>query len=95
MKNRLSEHDNFGYLAGALALLLFGVALADEIGFRLGQLLIQGAVVMVLVLGVWSVKSQSHWYLTRAGLVVAIVGQFCIAVLVASLVGIRISGAQK
>lgn len=71
-KRRLSPQNNFSYLTGALVLLLLGVALADEAGFRLGQPLIQSAIVLVLALGVWSIKGQRHWHMTRAGLLAAI-----------------------
>ncbi|MEA3276530.1 MAG: potassium channel family protein [Pseudomonadota bacterium] len=72
MRKRLTERGNFSYLTVALVVLLFGTALADELGFQLGQLLIQAAIVMVLALGIWSIESQSHWFLTRVGMVVAI-----------------------
>ncbi|NEV61211.1 potassium channel family protein [Thiorhodococcus minor] len=71
-KRRLSQENNFSYLTGALVLLLLGVAVADEVGFRLGQTLIQSAIVVVLALGIWTIQSQRHWYMTRAGLVAAI-----------------------
>jgi hypothetical protein len=72
MTKRVTEKNNFSYLTGALVVLLFGVSLADEVGFQLGQLLIQAAIIVVLTLGVWSIKSEARWYLTRAGLIVAI-----------------------
>ncbi len=72
MTKQITREGNFSYLTIALVLLLLGTALADELDFHLGQLLIQASIVMVLALGVWSIKSQSHWYLTRAGMVVAI-----------------------
>ncbi len=72
MSKRVTQQNNFRYLTGALVVLLFGIALASELGFVLGQLLIQAAIVTVLLVGVWGMGDQRHWRLTRVGLVVAI-----------------------
>jgi len=71
MRRRLTEHDNFGYLTAALVVLLFGTALADELGLRLGQLLVQLAIVAALALGVWGMNRRTHWFRTRLGLILA------------------------
>jgi voltage-gated potassium channel len=72
-KMKVDVHNNFGFLTVALALLLFGVSLADELGLRLGQMLIQAAILVVLLVGIWSIQSKAHWTLTRGALVAVIV----------------------
>lgn len=84
--NGSARRNNFGYLTLALVFLLLGTALADEFGLHVGQLLIQAAIVIMLALGVWSIESTSHWYLTRAGLVLAI--------LLVTLAGLFLEWAQ-
>jgi voltage-gated potassium channel Kch len=69
----VTEKDNFAYLTVALALLLFGIELADQLGFELGQLLLQAVIVVTLALGVWSIKSPPRWFMTRLGLLIATV----------------------
>jgi voltage-gated potassium channel len=72
MTGQMPERANFTYLTGALALLLFLIALADQFEIQLGQLVVQAGIVIVLALDVWSIKSKPRWLVTRIGFVAAI-----------------------
>jgi len=50
--------NNFSYLALALVLLLFATALADQLNFAFGQIIVQSALVIVVAADVWGVKSK-------------------------------------
>jgi voltage-gated potassium channel len=67
MTKKITERNNFAWLTSALTLLLFGVFLADQFDLHLGQLVLQVGLVMALALGVWSIRTETHWYLTRIG----------------------------
>jgi hypothetical protein len=69
----MSEKDNFAYLTGALTLVMLGAAVLDQFGLPLVQLAVQAAIVVVLGIGVWSIRGRRHLRLTRVGLLAAIV----------------------
>ena len=73
MTDKMSTEDNFGYLTGALILLLLFVALADQFKLAVGQVVFQAAIVMTLAAGVWTIRGDARWQMTRISFVVAIV----------------------
>jgi hypothetical protein len=69
----MTEKDNFSYLTGGLALVMFLAALVDQVGLPLVQLSVQSGIVVVLAIGVWSIHGRRHWRITRLGLLAAII----------------------
>lgn len=74
----VTEKNNFVYLAVALVLLLFGLALSNELGVVLGVIVIEAALMAVLVAGVWSMRGDYRWYTTRLGLLAAVLLLFAV-----------------
>jgi hypothetical protein len=72
MTRLLSEQDNLTYLTVALIMLLFVTALADQFEIQMGQLLVQSSIVMVLAVGVWSIRSRRSWHRTQIGFIISI-----------------------
>lgn len=72
MTQRITERNNFAWLTVALTLLLFGVALADQMELKVGQLVVQMAIVVALSMGVWSIRTERHGYFTRVGFTTAV-----------------------
>jgi voltage-gated potassium channel len=64
----VSGQNNFAYLAAALVLLLFGLALTHELGLVLGQVAVEAAFCAALATGVWSMHGDHQWHATRLGL---------------------------
>ena len=60
--------NEFAYLAAALVLLLFGLALSHELGLVLGQVAVEAAFCAALATGVWSMRGDHRWHATRLGL---------------------------
>jgi hypothetical protein len=67
MSRKITERNNFAWLTSALTLLLLGVSVADQLDLHVGQLVLQLGLVLALALGVWSIRTEAHWYLTRIG----------------------------
>lgn len=76
--SHVTAENNFAYLAVALVLLLFGLALSRELGAVLGQIAVEVAVIAVLAAGVWSMRGDHRWHTTRLGLLAAILLLFVI-----------------
>ena len=72
MSRKITERNNFAWLTSALTLVLFGVSVADQLHLHLGQLVLQVGLVLALALGVWSIRTDAHWYLTRIGLMTGV-----------------------
>ena len=73
MKKQLSGEDNFTYLTAALVLLLLLAALVDQFDIQAGQFLVQSTIVIVLGIGVWSLRDKGQWIRTRIGFVIAVI----------------------
>ena len=69
MKRPLTETDNFAYLTVALTVFLLLSALADQfLEHTVGGTVIEGAIVLTLATGVWSVRTQGHLFKIGLGL---------------------------
>lgn len=77
-KRYVTEKNNFAYLAVALILLLFDLALSQELELAVGQLTVEAAVMVVLAAGVWSMRGDHQWHATRLGLLAAVLLLFVI-----------------
>lgn len=73
MARHITEKDNFAYLTIGLVLLLFVSALVDNFHITLGGHVIEAAVTMTLIIGVWSIRTERRWFRTGFGLIAAIV----------------------
>ena len=73
MSRKITERNNFAWLTSTLTLLLFAAAMADQLDLHLGQLVLQIWLVMALAMGVWSIRTETHWYLTRVGFMTGVV----------------------
>ena len=69
---RFTTKDNFAYLTAALILLLLTAAISDGLGWKMGQLAVQAGVVLMLTVGVWSIRTKTPWFMTRIGLTLAV-----------------------
>jgi len=72
MKRHISEKNNFAYLTVALVILLFVAAVVDQFQGRFGQHIVQGAIVLTLALGVWSIRGREYSFISGAGLVLLV-----------------------
>jgi voltage-gated potassium channel len=74
----VTEKNNFAYLAVALILLLFGLALSQEFGIVLGQIAVEAALIAALSAGVWSMRGDHRLHTTRLGLLAAVLLLFAL-----------------
>ncbi len=72
MEKRISAQENFSYLTVALVILLFVSAVIDQLEHDLSQRFVEAAIVLTLVVGVWSLRKEPVWFRTGLGLVAAI-----------------------
>ena len=68
----LTQTNNFAYLAIALVLLLFRLAVTHELGIALGEVVVEAAVLLALATAVWSMRNDRQWHATRLGLLGAL-----------------------
>ncbi|UCE89014.1 MAG: two pore domain potassium channel family protein [Pseudomonadota bacterium] len=73
MRKKVTERDNFAFLAVALVLLLSSAAVVDQFASGNWQRLVQAATIVTLAIAVWSLKNERAWYRTGIGFLVAIV----------------------
>lgn len=70
---RVTEKNNFIYLAISLVLLLLVGALVDQFPSQLGKHLVQAFSIITLMVGVFSIKSSHRWFRPGIGFVIAVV----------------------
>ncbi len=73
MPNKMTTENNFIYLTLALLFLLFASAVVEQYAGGYGQGLITASTMLMLIIGVFSIRSKRHWFHTGLGFVVAIV----------------------
>ena len=73
MPNKMTTENNFIYLTLALLLLLFASAVVEQYAGGYGQGLITAATVLMLIIGVFSIRSERHWFHTGLGFAATIV----------------------
>ncbi len=71
--NTITTENNFIYLTIALLLLLFATAAAEQYTAGIGQELITASTVLLLIIGIFSIRGNRHWFHTGLGFVAAIV----------------------
>ncbi len=69
----MTTENNFIYLTLVLLLLLFASAVVEQYTQGVGQELITASTVLMLIVGVSSIRSERRWFHTGLGLVAAIV----------------------
>jgi len=69
MIRKSTESGNFAFLTVALAALLFASALADQLLPDAAGRVIEAAMILVLLVGVWSIRSNRSGFWTGLGLV--------------------------
>lgn len=72
MVKPLSTENNFSYLTIALVLLLFSSAIVDEFFSDHGQRLVPATIILTLIIGIWSLKSNKTWFRSGIGFIVAL-----------------------
>ena len=73
MKKHITERDNFAYLTIALLVfLLLASVLHQFMESHLGGRLLEGAMVLTLAAGVWSVRTERYVFRTGLGLTVGV-----------------------
>ena len=73
MPNKMTTENNFIYLTLALLLLLFASAVVEQYAGGYGQGLITAATVLMLIIGVFSIRSERRWFRTGVGFAATIV----------------------
>ena len=73
MPNKITTENNFIYLTLALLLLLFASAVVEQYAAGYGQELITAATVLMLVIGIFSIREERRWFHTGIGFATAIV----------------------
>ena len=69
----MTTENNFIYLTLALLLLLFASAVVEQYAGGYGQGLITAATVLMLIIGVFSIREERRWFHTGVGFTAAIV----------------------
>ncbi len=73
MPNKMTTENNFIYLTLALLLLLFASAVVAQYAEGYGQGLITASTVLMLIIGVFSIRSERRWFRTGVGFAATIV----------------------
>ena len=73
MPNKITTENNFIYLTLALLFLLFASAVVEQYVGGYGQGLITASTVLILVIGIFSIRSERRWFNTGVGFTAAIV----------------------
>ena len=73
MPNKITTENNFVYLTLALLLLLFASAIVEQYAGGYGQGLITASTVLMLIIGIFSIRSERRWFHTGIGFTAAIV----------------------
>ena len=73
MPNKMTTENNFIYLTLALLLLLFASAAVEQFAEGYGQSLITASTVLMLVIGIFSIREERRWLHTGIGFIAAIV----------------------
>jgi len=73
MDKNISREDNFNYLTIALVLLLFINAIIEQFLDGAGQHFVTASLIVVLAVGVWSMRAERRSYTIGVGLVLAVV----------------------
>ena len=73
MPKTITTENNFIYLTLALLLLLFASAVIEQYAGGYGQGLITAATVLMLIIGVFSIRSERRWFRTGVGFAATIV----------------------
>jgi voltage-gated potassium channel len=73
MPNKITTENNFIYLTLALLLLLFASVLVEQYAGGYGQGLITASTVLMLIIGILSIRSEKRWFHTSVGFATAIV----------------------
>jgi voltage-gated potassium channel len=74
----VTAKNNFAFLAVALILLLFALALSHEFGIALGQIAVEAALIAALTAGVWSMRGDHRLHTTRLSLLAAVLLLFAV-----------------
>ena len=72
MHHKITTENNFIYLTLALLLMLFAAAVIDQFTHGAGRGLIDATTVLIMIIGVFSIRGERHWFHTGIGLVVAV-----------------------
>jgi uncharacterized membrane protein len=91
MKRRVTEGDNFAYLTVALIIQLFAGAVLDQLALGVGNRILEAVTVLTLGYGDMTPVLPVARFLAYME---AVVGQFYIAIVVASLVGAHLARRQ-
>lgn len=73
MPHKITIENNFIYLTLALLLLLFATAAVEQYAAGFGQGVITASTVLVLIIGIFSIRSERRWFHTGIGFTTAIV----------------------
>ena len=73
MPHTITTENNFVYLTLALLILLFSSAVVEQYAGGYGQGLITASTVLMLIIGIFSIRSERRWFHTGLGFVAAIV----------------------
>jgi len=73
MPKKISPKNNFAYLTVALLLLLITSALVDQFAKGIGRELITAATLVSLAVGIWSIRSERHWFTSGLGFLGAVI----------------------
>ncbi len=73
MPKTITTENNFIYLTLALLLLLFSSAVIEQYAGGYGQGLITASTVLILLIGIFSIRSERRWFHTGIGFAAAIV----------------------
>ncbi|MEA3302893.1 MAG: potassium channel family protein [Pseudomonadota bacterium] len=69
----MTTENNFIYLTLALLILLFASAVVEQYAGGYGQGLITASTVLMLIVGIFSIRSERRWFHTGLGLISTIV----------------------
>lgn len=73
MKHKISKKDNFIYLLMGLIFLLFSSACLDQFMRGEGQNLVLAAIIITMLISIWSTRSANYVFNTGLGLLIATV----------------------
>ena len=72
MTPQITHRDNFIWLLAALVFLLFSGAVFDQIGSQHGERLVNAALLITVILAIWSMeKNQGRWLNRKIGISIA------------------------
>ncbi len=72
MPHKITTENNFIYLTLALLLMLFSGAVIEQFTHGAGRDLLDATTVLIMIIGVFSIRGERRWFHTGLGLVAAI-----------------------